>query len=81
MDTKYEFGLVEGRLVLVDEIHTPDSSRFWYADTYPSLFESGSEQRKLDKEYLRSWLLEQGWSGNGPAPQIPQGVYQELGWR
>lgn len=81
VDTKYEFGLVDGRLVLVDEIHTPDSSRFWYGDTYADLFSRGEEQRKLDKEYLRTWLIEQGWSGKGPAPKIPQAVYQELGWR
>lgn len=81
VDTKYEFGLVDGRLVVVDEIHTPDSSRFWYADTYAELFGAGAEQRKLDKEYLRTWLLEQGWSGHGPAPEIPLAVYQELGWR
>jgi phosphoribosylaminoimidazole-succinocarboxamide synthase len=81
VDTKYEFGIVEDRLVLVDEIHTPDSSRFWYANSYQELFEQGAEQRKLDKEYLRTWLLEQGWSGNGTPPTIPEEIFMELGWR
>jgi len=86
VDTKYEFGLVSagpdrGKLILVDEIHTPDSSRFWYADTYRQLFDEGGEQRKLDKEYLRGWLMEQGWSGRGPVPAIPDEVYVELAWR
>jgi len=81
VDTKYEFGLIDGELYLVDELHTPDSSRFWYADTYQELFEAGKDQRKLDKEYLRSWLIEHGWSGKGPVPTIPPDVFQELGWR
>ena len=86
VDTKYEFGLVsdgpeQGKLILIDEIHTPDSSRFWYADSYQSLFEQGAEQRKLDKEYLRSWLMDQGWSGHGQPPVIPDEVYIELAWR
>lgn len=82
VDTKYEFGLLpDGELILVDEVHTPDSSRFWYADGYEELFARGAEQRKLDKEYLRAWLLEQGWSGHGPAPAIPEAVFEELAWR
>ena len=82
VDTKYEFGLLpDGSLILVDEIHTPDSSRFWYADTYDQLFAEGREQRKLDKEYLRAWLLEQGWSGHGQPPAIPDSVFLELSWR
>jgi len=81
VDTKYEFGLIDGKLHLVDEIHTPDSSRYWYADTYATHFEQGIEQRKLDKEYLRSWLLEKGWSGSGTPPTIPKDVFLELGWR
>jgi len=71
VDTKYEFGLDEGRLVLVDEIHTPDSSRYWYADTYEELFDKGEKQRKIDKEYLRQWLMEHGFMGNGEPPVIP----------
>jgi phosphoribosylaminoimidazole-succinocarboxamide synthase len=81
VDTKYEFGLKEGRLVLVDEVHTPDSSRYWYADTYRELFEAGKKQRKIDKEYLRQWLIEQGYMGEGNPPVIPDSVRIELAWR
>lgn len=68
VDTKYEFGLRDGNLTLVDEIHTPDSSRYWHADTWEELFRRGLPQRELDKEYLRQWLLGRGWKGDGPAP-------------
>jgi phosphoribosylaminoimidazole-succinocarboxamide synthase len=76
VDAKYEFGLVDGRLVLVDELHTPDCSRFWYAEDYQSAFTAGREPRKLDKEYLRAWLLEQGFSGEGSPPPIPDAVWE-----
>jgi len=78
VDTKYEFGLADGELVLVDEIHTPDSSRFWYADTYEDLFERGEKQRKIDKEYLRQWLMEHGYMGDGDPPEIPDEVIAEV---
>jgi phosphoribosylaminoimidazole-succinocarboxamide synthase len=74
VDTKYEFGLHEGRLMLADELHTPDSSRYWYADTWEKLFAEGAAQRELDKEYLRQWLLARGWKGDGAPPQIPDEV-------
>jgi phosphoribosylaminoimidazole-succinocarboxamide synthase len=74
VDTKYEFGLHDGRLILVDEVHTPDSSRYWHADTWEELFAKGAPQRELDKEYLRQWLLGRGWKGDGPPPQIPDDV-------
>jgi phosphoribosylaminoimidazole-succinocarboxamide synthase len=74
VDTKYEFGLVDGEIVLIDEVHTPDSSRFWYADTYDELFAAGKDQRALDKEPLREWLAERGFRGDGPTPAIPDGV-------
>jgi phosphoribosylaminoimidazole-succinocarboxamide synthase len=74
VDTKYEFGLRDGKLLLVDELHTPDSSRYWYADTYPSRFAEGAAQRELDKEYLRQWLLARHWSGDGAPPEIPADV-------
>lgn len=77
VDTKYEFGLVNGQLILVDEIHTPDSSRFWFADDYEASFAAGREPRKLDKEFLRSWLLAQGFSGDGPCPSIPREIMEE----
>jgi phosphoribosylaminoimidazole-succinocarboxamide synthase len=67
VDTKYEFGLIDGKLILIDEIHTPDSSRYWIA---------GSEKAKAplhqDKEVLRLWLVEQGFRGDGKPPEIPQ---------
>lgn len=81
VDTKYEFGIKDGKLVIVDEIHTPDSSRFWYADTYKELFEAGEKQRKIDKEYLRQWLMEQGFSGDGDIPHIPDEVRVEVAAR
>ena len=81
VDTKYEFGLLNGRLVVVDEIHTPDSSRYWFADTYQALFETGKDQRKIDKEYLRQWLMDRGFMGHGEAPEIPDDVRIETAWR
>jgi phosphoribosylaminoimidazole-succinocarboxamide synthase len=77
VDTKYEFGLFEGRLILCDEVHTPDCSRFWFADDYEAAFAAGREPRKLDKEYLRSWLAGQGFTGEGAVPVIPQEVFDE----
>lgn len=68
VDTKYEFGLYEDRLMLVDEIHTLDSSRYWVKESYEELFESGQTQRMLDKEPTRQWLLSQGYQGDGPVP-------------
>ncbi len=81
VDTKYEFGLYNGRLTLVDEIHTPDSSRFWFAEHYRENFESGRPQRKLDKEYLRQWLMDRGFQGDGQPPAIPPEVLAEVGRR
>ena len=77
VDTKYEFGLFEGRLIVCDEIHTPDCSRLWFADDYEAAFAAGREPRKLDKEYLRSWLAGQGFTGEGPVPSIPKAVFAE----
>jgi phosphoribosylaminoimidazole-succinocarboxamide synthase len=81
VDTKYEFGILDNKLVLVDEVHTPDSSRYWYTDTYEELFRSGEKQKKLDKEYLRQWLMEQGFMGNGPVPDIPDEIRIEVASR
>jgi phosphoribosylaminoimidazole-succinocarboxamide synthase len=66
VDTKYEFGLVDGRLTLIDEVHTPDSSRFWTLASY----EAGRPEN-LDKEYLRAWFAAQGYRGDGRPPPIP----------
>ncbi|HAP44782.1 MAG: hypothetical protein A2087_02650 [Spirochaetes bacterium GWD1_61_31] len=74
VDTKYEFGLSAGKLTLADEIHTPDSSRYWYADSYLERYATGAQQRELDKETFRRWLLERGFSGDGEAPVIDDAV-------
>ena len=81
VDTKYEFGLLNDEIVLVDELHTPDSSRYWFADSYDELLEAGEKQRKLDKEYLRQWLMEHGYSGDGHPPVIPDEVFLEVSRR
>ncbi len=82
VDTKYEFGYDEnGKVTLIDEIHTPDSSRFWFADTYDELFGQGKEQRKIDKEYVRKWLSDRGFVGEGPVPEIPDDVRIEAARR
>ncbi len=78
VDTKYEFGILDGRLTLVDELHTPDSSRYWYAETFPSLFAQGEPQRELDKEYLRRWLMSRGWQGEGTPPALPDDLRVEV---
>ncbi len=63
VDTKYEFGKKDGRIYLIDEIHTPDSSRYFYADSYQELFHKGEEQRQLSKEFVRKWLMDNGFQG------------------
>ncbi len=81
VDTKYEIGTLDGRLVVSDEIHTPDSSRYWFADTYAALFAAGKDQRKLDKEYVREWLAARGFRGDGPAPELTEEVRIEAAKR
>ena len=81
VDTKYEFGIHEGRVVLIDEIHTPDSSRFWIRNTYEDRFARGDEPDKLDKEYVREWLADRGFRGEGPVPDIPNEVRIEAARR
>lgn len=63
VDTKYEFGKKDGKIYLIDEIHTPDSSRYFYADTYQELFDKEEEQRQLSKEFVRKWLMDNGFQG------------------
>ena len=64
VDTKYEFGKLEsGKIVLIDEIHTPDSSRFFYADGYQERQDRGETQKQLSKEFVRQWLIENGFQG------------------
>lgn len=63
VDTKYEFGLYQGKLTLIDEVHTPDSSRYFYADSYQECFEKGLPQRQLSKEFIREWLIKNEFQG------------------
>jgi phosphoribosylaminoimidazole-succinocarboxamide synthase len=63
VDTKYEFGKKDGKIYLIDEIHTPDSSRYFYAEGYQERFEKGEEQKQLSKEFVRKWLMENGFQG------------------
>ncbi len=69
-DTKFEFGLVDGKLILIDEVLTPDSSRFWPKDTYAP----GGSQKSFDKQYLRDYLLSLDWDKTAPGPRLPQTV-------
>lgn len=71
VDTKYEFGKRDGKVILIDEIHTPDSSRYFYADTYAELFAAGKPQRQLSKEFVRQWLIEHGFMGKA-GQQVPE---------
>ena len=79
VDTKYEFGKVGDELYVIDEIHTPDSSRYWVADEYEARFAKGEDQRMLDKENIRQWLIrERGFQGQGTPPAIPDDVRVSL---
>ena len=71
VDTKYEFGNRDGKIYLIDEIHTPDSSRYFYADSYQDLFEKGEAQKQLSKEFVREWLMENGFQGK-EGQQVPE---------
>jgi phosphoribosylaminoimidazole-succinocarboxamide synthase len=83
VDTKYELGrTADGRLVFIDEIHTPDSSRYWYADDYEERLARGEEPRGLDKEYVRRWYVnERGYRGDGPPPPMTDDVRVEAARR
>ena len=75
VDTKYEFGEnKDGEILVIDEIHTPDSSRYWIKESYQELFSGGKSQKMLDKEYVRQWLLEKGYSGDGEPPELSEEV-------
>lgn len=71
VDTKYEFGKKEGKVYLIDEIHTPDSSRYFYADGYEERFAKGEAQRQLSKEFVRQWLIENNFMGKA-GQQVPE---------
>ncbi|MCB9107119.1 MAG: phosphoribosylaminoimidazolesuccinocarboxamide synthase [Anaerolineales bacterium] len=77
VDTKYEFGLIDGRLALIDELHTPDSSRYWVGESY------GLSQapEHFDKEYLRQWFADQGYRGDGNPPSMPDEFVAEVAAR
>lgn len=80
VDTKYEFGIhpETGEFVLIDEIHTPDSSRFWGASTYEERFRNGQNPDIYDKEFVRLWFINQAYKGEGDPPAIPDAVIDEL---
>jgi len=71
VDTKYEFGKLGDKVILIDEIHTPDSSRYFYAEGYEERFAKGEPQRQLSKEFVRQWLIENGFMGR-PGEQVPE---------
>lgn len=71
VDTKYEFGQRQGKVMLIDEVHTPDSSRYFYADGYEERLSAGVPQRQLSKEFVRQWLIDNGFMGQ-PGQQVPE---------
>jgi phosphoribosylaminoimidazole-succinocarboxamide synthase len=76
VDTKYEFGrAADGRVLLIDEVHTPDSSRFWKAETYPARLSAGQEPENFDKEFVRLAYAEQGYRGDGAPPAMPDDLW------
>lgn len=82
VDTKYEFGrLPDGRILLIDEVHTPDSSRFWKADTYIERFAAGQEPDNYDKEFIRRYFADLGYRGDGPAPTAPADLWIQASQR
>jgi len=82
VDTKYEFGIApDGRIVVVDEVHTPDSSRYWKRRSYADRMTSGEEPETLDKEYVRRWLKAEGYDGDGPPPPLSDDVRVEAARR
>ncbi len=81
VDTKYEFGIVDDELIVIDEIHTPDSSRYWIASEYEKRFNERKNQNMLDKEYIRQWLIERGFSGEGTPPVLTDEIRVTLAER
>ncbi|MCR5191420.1 MAG: phosphoribosylaminoimidazolesuccinocarboxamide synthase [Bacteroidales bacterium] len=83
VDTKYEFGKKDGKIYLIDEIHTPDSSRYFYADGYEKRFAAGEPQRQLSKEFVREWLMENGFQGKEGqrVPEMTDEVVQHISER
>lgn len=83
VDTKYEFGKRDGKVILIDEIHTPDSSRYFYAEGYEERFEKGLPQRQLSKEFVRQWLIDNGFMGKEgqPVPEMTPEFCNEVSER
>lgn len=78
VDTKYEFGTdADGQIVLADEIHTPDSSRYWFAESYPERFQQGVRPESFDKDFVRAWVAERCDPYNDPIPEIPEAMLVE----
>ena len=78
MDTKYEFGLIDGKLAVIDEMHTPDSSRYWTASSYAA---NPNAPENFDKEFLREWFAAQGYRGDGPPPKMPDDFIAQVAAR
>ena len=81
VDTKYEFGLIDGKPALIDEVHTPDSSRYWVADSYEAVHGTDREPENFDKEFLRLWFVGQGYRGDGSPPAMPPEFIAQVGER
>lgn len=80
VDTKYEFGKKDGKIILIDEIHTPDSSRYFYADGFAERQEKGERQKQLSKEFVREWLMENGFQGKEgqQMPEMPDAFVEKI---
>jgi len=74
VDTKYEFGMYNDELIVIDEIHTPDSSRYWVKDSYEENYNNNLSQKMLDKENIRQWLIDQGFKGDGVPPKLTDDI-------
>ncbi len=72
-DTKFEFGIIDGKISVIDELLTPDSSRYWDA----TIYEAGKSQPSFDKQIIRDWLIESGWNREPPAPELPDDIVQQ----
>ncbi len=83
VDTKYEFGSKDGKIMLIDEIHTPDSSRYFYADGYQERQDKGEQQKQLSKEFVRQWLIKNGFQGKEgqKVPDMPEAFIEEVSER
>ena len=76
VDTKYDFGIAsDGSVVLIDEVHTPDSSRFWKADSYQARFSAGEDPENFDKEFVRIASADKGYRGDGEIPSMPDALW------